>query len=330
MSEQDRPEINDRWILELRGNKKLVDPFRPGAFFTEEEPTPEGRPEKVNTILLTNMECRFKCLMCDLWKKTTDSRTPAGAIPKQIEWALEQMPPAHSIKLYNSSSFFDPRSIPVADYERIAELVESYKTVIVENHPNLTGERVLLFARMIKPRLQVAMGLESIHPGGLKQLNKRMTPGDFRRAAGFLKKNGIDSRAFIMLRPPFLNEQEGIHWAIETMKFAFDSETNCCTIIPTRAGNGAMDRLQSEGHFHPPEIASLESVQEAGIGLGKGLVFADTWDLQRFSHCEHCFEVRKNRIDHMNLTQEIPPPVGCNCSPGKLSGSFAIFIPSKY
>jgi uncharacterized Fe-S cluster-containing MiaB family protein len=132
-----------------------------------------------------------------------------------------------------------------------------------------------------------------------------------------------------MLRPPFLNEQEGIHWAIETIKFAFNSETSCCTIIPTRAGNGAMDRLQSEGHFHPPGIASLESVQEAGIGLGKGLVFADTWDLQIFSHCNHCFEERKNRINHMNLTQEIPPPVRCNCSPEKISGSFAIFIPSK-
>jgi radical SAM enzyme (TIGR01210 family) len=314
MSEKGFPEINDRWILELRGNKKQVDPYRPSAFLTEQEPTPEGRLEKVNTIFLTNMECRFKCLMCDLWKNTTDRRTPAGAIPEQIEWALEQMPSASYIKLYNGANFFDPRSIPLADYERIAELVGSYETVIVENHPNLTGELVLQFARMIKPRLQVAMGLESIHPGGLEQLNKKMIPDDYRRAAGFLKENGIDSRAFIMLRPPFLNEQEGIHWAIETMKFAFDSGTSCCTIIPTRSGNGAMDRLQSEGHFHPPEIASLESVQETGIGLGKGLVFADTWDLQMFSLCDHCFEIRRNRIDHMNQTQEIPPPVSCNCS----------------
>ncbi|MFH0759727.1 MAG: radical SAM protein, partial [Bacteroidota bacterium] len=297
MNEQDLPEINDRWILELRGNKNLVDPLRPHAFLAEEEATPEGRLEKVNTIFLTNMECRFKCLMCDLWKNTTDRSTPAGAIPEQIAWALEQMPPAIHIKLYNSANFFDPRSVPPADYERIAELVESYKTVIVENHPKLTGELVLRFDRMIKPRLQVAMGLESIHPGGLKQLNKKMNPGDFRRAAGFLKENGIDSRAFIMLRPPFLNEQEGIYWAIETMKFAFDSGAGCCTIIPARSGNGAMDRLQSEGRFHPPEIASLESVQEAGIGLGKGLVFADTWDLQMFSCCDRCFEVRKNRID---------------------------------
>jgi archaeosine synthase beta-subunit len=316
MSKQDLPKINDRWILKLRGAKKPVDPFRPSAFFTEEEPNLGGRPEKVNTIFLANMECRFKCLMCDLWKNTTDRRTPVGAIPEQIEWALEQMPPARHIKLYNSANFFDPRSIPFADYERIAELVESYETVIVENHPKLTGEQVLRFARMIKPRLQVAMGLESIHPGGLEQLNKKMVPGDFRRAAGFLKENGIDSRAFIMLRPPFLNELEGIQWAIKTIKYAFDSGASCCTIIPTRAGNGAMDHLQNEGHFHPPEIASLESVQEAGIGLEKGLVFADTWDLQMFSQCKHCFEIRKNRIDHMNLTQEIPPPVSCNCSPG--------------
>jgi radical SAM enzyme (TIGR01210 family) len=330
MSEPDLPEINDRWILELRGHKNLVDPFRPGAFLAEEELTPEGRIEKVNTIFLTNMECRFTCLMCDLWKNTTDRITPPGAIPEQIEWALEQMPTASHIKLYNSANFFDSRSIPPADYHRIAELVESYETVIVENHPNLTGERVLQFARMIKPGLQVAMGLESVHPGGLKQLNKKMTPGDFRKAVWFLKENGIDSRAFIMLRPPFLNEQEGIYWAIETIKYALDSGTNCCTVIPARAGNGAMDCLQSEGLFHPPEIASLESVQESGIGLGKGLIFADTWDLHLFSHCDHCFEVRKDRIDYMNLTQKIPPPVSCNCSPGNSPSGVQLSLRNEY
>ncbi len=113
-----------------------------------------------------------------------------------------------------------------------------------------------------------------------------------------------------------MSESEGVYWAKRSLDFAFQSGIECCIVIPVRPGNGAMDRLQKEGHFHPPEIASLESVQEAGIGLGKGLIFADTWDLQMFSQCDHCFEARKNRIDHMNLTQEIPPPVSCNCSPG--------------
>ena len=314
MNNQALPEINEQWIRDLRGPKNQVDPFRPYAFIAEEELTAGGQLESVNTIFLTNMECRFSCLMCDLWKNTTDRSTPPGAIPEQIEWALKQMPPARHIKLYNGANFFDPRSIPPADYQKIASLISSFDRLIVENHPNLSGERVLQFARMIRPTLQVAMGLESIHPGGLEQLNKKMVPEDFKRATGFLRENGIDTRAFIMLRPPYLSEEEGIYWALETIKFAFDSGASCCTVIPTRAGNGAMDQLLASGHFHPPKIASLEKVQEEGIRMRKGLVFADTWDLQLFSDCDHCFQARKERIEHMNQSQEIPPLVSCSCT----------------
>jgi radical SAM enzyme (TIGR01210 family) len=313
MSKKALPEINEQWIRELRSAKNPVDPLRPYAFLAEEELTAEGELERVNTIFLTNMECRFSCLMCDLWKNTTDRSTPAGAIAGQIEWALDQLPTARHIKLYNGANFFDPRSIPLADYHKIARQISSYERLIVENHPNLSGERILQFAGMIEPELQVAMGLESIHPGGLEQLNKKMIPEDFRRAVGFLKENGIDSRAFILVRPPFLSEAEGVYWALETLKFAFDSGTSCCTVIPTRAGNGAMDQLQKKGFFHPPEIRSLEIVQEEGIRMNKGLVFADTWDLQLFSRCEHCFQARKDRIEHMNQTQDIPLPVSCSC-----------------
>ncbi len=251
--------------------------------------------------------------MCDLWKNTTDQPVPAGAIPGQIEWALGQLPGAKHIKLYNSANFFDPGAIPPADYPGIAELVKSFDSVIVENHPLLTGERCLQFARMIRPRLQVAMGLETIHPQVLSRLNKRMKPEDFRQSVGFLKEHGISTRAFILLRPPYLSEEEGIHWAKESIIYAFESGTDCCIIIPTRPGNGAMELLQSNGEFAPPKIRSLEEVQEFGIKLSAGLVFADTWDLNQFSTCDICLENRINRIEQMNLDQKIIPHLPCSC-----------------
>jgi len=251
--------------------------------------------------------------MCDLWKNTTERSVPAGAIPQQIEWALEKLPQAKQIKLYNSANFFDPGAIPMADYTRIAELVESFETVIVENHPLLTGERCLQLATMLRPRLQVAMGLETVHPEVLQRLNKKMKPEDFRRSVKFLKGHGIGVRAFILLRPPFLSEKEGIHWARESIIYAFDSGSDCCIVIPTRRGNGVMDQLQQDGHFSPPEISSLEYIQEFGISLKRGMVFVDTWDLEQFSRCNLCLEKRKNRMDQMNLHQRIIPAVPCSC-----------------
>ena len=55
-----------------------------------------GIIEDTAIIFLTNRECPFHCLMCDLWKNTTDVSLPAGAIPEQIEWALKQLPEARN------------------------------------------------------------------------------------------------------------------------------------------------------------------------------------------------------------------------------------------
>lgn len=314
MNKQGEAPLGEKWIRDQRDPKNPVDPFRPFHYLIEKERTLKGHVEEVITLFLTNRECPFTCLMCDLWKNTTDEPVPEGAIPTQIEWGLKQLPPAPHIKLYNSASFFDPAAIPPADDPRIAALLEPFETVVVENHPRMTGERLFQFAGLIRPRLQVAMGLETVHPGGLRQLNKKMEPEDFRRAADALQKKGIGVRAFILLRPPLLSEKEGIYWAKASLDYAFGAGAECCVVIPTRPGNGALEQLEKKGQFAPPQLSSLEQVVEYGIALGRGLVFADTWDLRRFSRCDRCFEARKNRLEQLNLQQEILPLIKCTCT----------------
>lgn len=305
---------DDRWIESRRGNKNLVDRHKPYASLVEKERTRAGNTEDVGIIFLTNKECPFRCLMCDLWKNTTDENTGAGFIPEQIEWALKKMPGVKHVKLYNSGSFFDEQAIPSSDYEKIASLLDDLETVLVECHPRLVGEKCLTFKNMLKPELEVAVGLETVNPEVLLKLNKKMTSEDFDRAVRFLTTNGIASRAFILLRPPFLSEEEGVEWAKRSIDFAFNSGVECCTVIPVRAGNGAMESLQDEGLFAPPAIVSLERVVEYGIRLNSGRVFADVWDLGLFSDCQECFDRRRDRLIFMNLNQDIPAPVKCRCS----------------
>ena len=305
--------INDSWITASRGKKNRVDPQKPYAWLIEKERTPSGRIEDFGVIFLTNSECPFRCLMCDLWKNTTDKAVPAGAVPLQIEWALKKFPAVKHLKLYNSGSFFDTRAIPEEDYEKIASLLMDFDTVIVESHPRLINKKCLAFRDMLKPELQIALGLEVASPEIIEKLNKQMTLKDFINAVSFLSQNRILSRAFILLRPPFLTESEGIYWAEGSLDFAFKSGVECCTIIPVRAGNGAMDILMKKGFFAPPSIRSLETVLEYGINLKAGRVFADVWDLNRFSSCTKCIDQRYNRLLTMNLHQEILPAIDCTC-----------------
>ena len=303
----------DTWILAQRPAKNPVDPWRPHVFLAEPERTAAGTVEDVATIFLANRECPFRCLMCDLWKNTTAARVPAGAIPAQIEFALARLPPARHIKLYNAGNFFDAQAIPPGDWPAIAALVQDFATVIVESHPLLIGDRCLAWKRLLRPSLEVAMGLETIHPDVLPRLNKRMTLADFTRAVRFLSDHGIATRAFLLLRPPFLDEAEGVLWAKLSIDYAFGIGVECCVVIPTRTGNGAMERLAEQGQFHPPRVESLEEVLEYGISLRRGRVFADLWDIERFHTCQRCGPARKERLHKMNLQQTIAPPVACAC-----------------
>jgi radical SAM enzyme (TIGR01210 family) len=313
MNDQEEIAITDKWIISRRGRKNHVDPLKPYAWLVEKELTPSGRIEDVGVVFLTNRECPFHCLMCDLWKNTTDETVPPGTIAGQIEWALSQMSGIEHIKLYNSGSFFDNRAIPEEDYNKIAELVRELKTVIVESHPVFINEKCLSFRDMLKPDLQLAVGLETVNPEILRKLNKKMAPQDFRSSIGFLTANGITTRAFILLKPPFMSEGEGVFWAERSIDFAFDSGAECCVVIPVRAGNGAMDELAEKDLFSPPDVKSLEKVVEYGISLKAGRVFADTWDLKLFSKCDRCIGQRIARLTEMNLSQKVVGPVSCKC-----------------
>lgn len=299
-------------IIELRGKRNNVQPNIPYHYVHEQEIGPEGELKEVNTIFLTNSECPFKCVMCDLWKNTLENPVSEGDVPHQISFALNHLPEGNVVKLYNSGNFFDRKAIPPADYTKIAELLSNYERVIIENHPKLCGKACKEFSDMLEGQLEIAMGLESIHPEVLPRLNKQITKENFRKATEFLSSNNIDSRAFVLLNPPYLTDsRENIEWTIKSVEYAFDSGVSTCSIIPTRDGNGAMEKLKKEGHYVPPTIGALEEAYVRALELANGRVLVDLWDLERFSGCSHCFDKRKKRLDRMNLTQQWQPPTRC-------------------
>jgi len=305
--------VTERDILALRGPRNPVDSSRPYLWFTERERTTEGRIEEVAAIFLTNKECPFRCVFCDLWKNTTKDRVPPGAVAGQVDFALAQSPGARHIKLYNSGNFFDDQAVSQCDRLRIRDVLSGFRTVIVECHPKLVDRRCVEFAGGLAAALQVGMGLETVDPHVLPRLNKRMTLDDFARATEFLLAHGIAVRAFIMLRTPYQSEEEGVEWAQRSIDFAFSIGVECCSVVPARAGNGVMERLQEQGHFHPPSLRSMERVLEYGVGLRRGRVFMDLWDLERSYTCGVCGPARGERLAAINLSQPVPPRISCVC-----------------
>ncbi len=241
--------------------------------FSEPELSRNGIAEDHNIILTTNKECPFKCVMCDLWQNTLDYKVEEGVIATQVRDALATLPVAKHLKLYNAGSFFDRQSIPKQDTFDIADMIEEYETIIVEAHPKIIGKSCFEFAEYLTPQLDVAMGLETVDPNVLPRLNKNMTLDDFERATTRMLERGIFVRAFILLRTPWQTEDEGVHWAKESIDFAQSIGVECCTIIPLRPNTRIEDI-----DFDPPLPESLDEVVAYGLTKNKGRVFGDTWD----------------------------------------------------
>jgi radical SAM enzyme (TIGR01210 family) len=314
----------DRWILSQRPARHRVSAHLPHAFLAEQERTTDGDLASVSTVFLTNRECPWRCLMCDLWRNTLEEKVPAGAIPAQIAHALSRLPPARQIKLYNSGSFFDPQAIPQEDYSTIAEMLQGFERVVVESHPSLIGSRTILFRDLISAQLEVAMGLETVHPEALAALNKRMTLDQFRGAAEFLRDHQIDLRAFVLVQPPFIQQEQALHWVQRSIDFAFDCGATVVSIIPTRAGNGAMEELERAGAFSSPSLKTVEAALDYGISAARGRVFADLWDIDRaqsmpthdekawhVTDCSTCRNARVERLAAINLSQTLLPQPEC-------------------
>jgi uncharacterized Fe-S cluster-containing MiaB family protein len=178
--------------------------------------------ERALTVFLAGAECPFTCSFCDLWRWTIDGPTPPGALPAQLDHALRRLsgPTPQRLKLYNASNFFDRRAVPAADLPRIAQLAEPFAAVTVESHASTIGPLTLEFQAMLSARLEVAVGLETIHPIAAEHLNKRLELPRFDRAAEFLAQHDIDSRVFVLLGAPYIPAAESIEWTVRTVRYA--------------------------------------------------------------------------------------------------------------
>ena len=318
------PSARDRFVLERRGARLQHDPWSYQGLIVEDERGADAAIDRIATVFLTGRECPWRCAMCDLWMYTTAGDTPPGAIPAQIAAArtILRDQAVAGMKLYNAGSFFDPRAVPEADYEAVAAALGGLSRVIVESHPALVGVRVDRLRAALdryplsngRPAaLEVAMGLETAHPQALDALNKRFTLDDFAAAAIALRQRGVALRVFLLISPPFIPSDDQDEWLRHSLDTAFACEASVVSLVPARAGNGTMEALADAGLFRSPGLDDIERSFALALThvAGRGRVFADLWDLDRFAQCPCCFAARRARLETMNLQQCVLP--ACRC-----------------
>lgn len=273
---------------------------------------------RVLTVYLAGAECPFTCPFCDLWRHTLPGATPPGALPVQLEEALKAtrpLPRDAAIKLYNASNFFETRAVPPEDDARLVELCAPFARVTVESHPKLLGERCTRFAERLPGRLEVAMGLETVHPEAFRLLKDGATLEELERAFRWASHRGLGVRAFVLVGLPGVPARDYAPWAARSAAWALARGADRVSLIPLRSDRGVPARWVAEGSLIPVRLTHLEEALERALrdAGAAGVVEADLWNAADFAACPNCRDRRIARLRRMNLGQRLEPPVSCPC-----------------
>ncbi|MDA9857285.1 Fe-S oxidoreductase [Rubripirellula sp.] len=277
----------------------------------EREPDGHGGQVETTTIFLTASRCPIGCSMCDLHRFTLNESTPVGAIPRQIRRGLKASShgaaedssrrSSHKsssggwVKLYNSGNFFDPQSIPPADYGEIAKLCAGFERVIVENHPRFGGERLKRFQKDLKQPLEVAVGLETVQPRWLARMKKQMTRDQFDRYAAQLHQLRVDLRVFLIVGVPGVGIAEAMQWARLSLRYAIRAGARHVSMIPARRGNGWGPAAGPLPNFSLDDWLDFQATVIADAE-GRAAVTLDLWEMA-------ADDPRVDRLRQVNLTQ---------------------------
>ncbi len=201
------------------------------------------------------------------------------------------------IKLYNSGNFFDPRSIPPADYASIAARCESFSRLVVENHPKFGADRLRRFRDLVSVPLEIAVGLETVQPRWLSRLEKQMSRDDFDRYARWLHNQGVDLRVFLIIGVPGVSAAESIRWTRLSVRHAIACGARHVSLIPARRGHGWSGLADRLPKLSVDAIVELQHTAIVDAG-GRAAITIDLWDFESDAD-------QLQRLVDVNLTQRV-------------------------
>ena len=322
-------------IRELKKDPKFRRPLlendpRAPAFVETAPAIVMGKASERQLIAFRTPYCTHgKCTMCGFKFEAVKSSSFEDLKAQFNSATLIQ---SGRVSLCTSSSFFHPK-VPFSFLEfMIKELAKTgIQKIDLESLPvdiinNIYKIRRLKGMLRDDQQLTVGMGLESQDDFVRSELVGKALPKElFEKAVGMLADEGVGVYAYVILKPPGLEEREAIEECVLTLEYFFSTAKKLGVTKP-RANlkplfipkNTIAEMLFDEGLITPPRLWSLLEVLIRVHKLGNIFVPLTDESLAKGrlpANCEKCTDVTREAIRVFDANQDIKPlqELSCEC-----------------
>jgi archaeosine synthase beta-subunit len=273
------------------------------------------------------------CTFCGFWNATNFGK------PLSRENYLFQVTDALSslaatldrypiICLYNDGSLLSEAEIPFETclelIQRVAELPSVKRIVIEAKITDITESKLSRLAEVIgKPELEIAVGFESANEI-VRDLciNKPFADPTFRQAASLIKSHGFRMVPLLLVKPPFLSENQAITDVVQSLEFLEKYhlpriDLEMATVEPHTISS----ELWKRGLYEPPSLWALKAIvrRRHELALQTRLFISPsvyTVEAQAApASCNLCQHLWPSAIEHYNLTLDLNSfnSIDCEC-----------------
>ena len=261
------------------------------------------------------------CSMCGYAKDTLGRSATPDELAEQTDRALARYRGEPYVKIYTSGSFLDDREVDPESRRRIvAGFSGSARRLLFETLPEFaTAESLEPLRGAFSGELEVALGLETTDPTVLaRYVHKNAPPSEYLAAGDRVRALGLRAKAYLLLKPPYLTEEESIDDVVRSIAEAaprFDA----LSVNPVHIQNGTVvEWLYHRGRYRPPWLWSVVEVLRRGAarrGAARLVSFPTAGGLARGPHnCGECDGRVLAAIEEASLAQDFGPLEALDCA----------------
>ncbi len=323
--------LNDE-VLRIR-NKQRIKPSpndEPAAVWKSKDHY-QGKTVDTLTVIFKTSGCWWGkiggCTMCGFVYDSACSPPEPSDIIKQLEKALQKgnVLEHFMLKIFTSGSFLDTGEVSEQVRGMVLDRLEKddriFK-VIVESRPEFVTDKDLkdCIKHLQGTEFEVAVGLETSSDNiRSNSINKGFKFKDFTTAADIAKDNGVGMKTYLLLKPPFISEGEGLEDLVRTIDDAAPySQTISINLCNVQRGT-YVEHLFQRGQYRPPWLWSIVEILKRAKHTHSDLVITSDpvgAGSKRGPHnCKRCSRDVAQAIRDFSLNQDIRilDTVGCDC-----------------